>query len=154
MNKYQWYLSYICTFGLTEGKNPRVTCEWLQVSVNSTGDIVYLFIGTGRSPNKITFMSLPTNHNHNINYQGLCGPFLFKSDPSSYACHHAEALSIVTSAYIFMYLLTYHLAESVFAWRTFNGEEGPPTQTNWSTLGTLLLTSINMYWGGLSCNLN
>jgi hypothetical protein len=34
-------LNYICTFGLIEGKNPRVTCERLQVSVNST---VLLFI--------------------------------------------------------------------------------------------------------------
>jgi hypothetical protein len=33
----------------------------------------------GRSPNKITFVSLITNHNHNTNYQGLCGLFLFKS---------------------------------------------------------------------------
>jgi hypothetical protein len=34
-------LNYICTFGLTEGKNLRVTCEQLQVSVNSN---VLLFI--------------------------------------------------------------------------------------------------------------
>jgi hypothetical protein len=36
--------------------------------------------------------------------------------PSSQACHHAEALSIVDSAYIFMSrLLACHLAEGVFA---------------------------------------
>jgi hypothetical protein len=34
-------LNYICTIGLTEGKNPRVMCERLQVNVNST---VLLFI--------------------------------------------------------------------------------------------------------------
>jgi hypothetical protein len=43
--------------------------------------IVHLFIGTGRSPDKITFMPLTTNHNHDTNYQGLCGLFLFKSVP-------------------------------------------------------------------------
>jgi hypothetical protein len=32
---------------------------------------VHLFIGTGRSPDKITFVSLITNHNQNTNYQGL-----------------------------------------------------------------------------------
>jgi hypothetical protein len=34
-------LNYIYTFGLTEGENPRVTYEQIQVSVNST---VLLFI--------------------------------------------------------------------------------------------------------------
>jgi hypothetical protein len=43
------------------------------------GDTVHLFIGTGRSPNKITFLSLITNYNHDTNYQGLSGLFLFKS---------------------------------------------------------------------------
>jgi hypothetical protein len=43
---------------------------------------VHLFIGTGRSPDKITFVSLITNYDHNTNYQGLCGLFHFKSVPS------------------------------------------------------------------------
>jgi hypothetical protein len=42
---------------------------------------VHLFIGTGRNPVKITFMSLITNHNHGTNYQGLYDLFLFKSVP-------------------------------------------------------------------------
>jgi hypothetical protein len=46
------------------------------------GGTVHLFIGTGCSPDKITFVSLITNYNHNTNYQGLCGLFLFKSVPS------------------------------------------------------------------------
>jgi hypothetical protein len=40
---------------------------------------VHLFIGTGRSPVKITFMSLMTSYNHDTNYHGLIGLFLFKS---------------------------------------------------------------------------
>jgi hypothetical protein len=43
------------------------------------GDIVHLFIGTRRSPIKITFMSLMTSYNHDTNYHGLIGLFLFKS---------------------------------------------------------------------------
>jgi hypothetical protein len=43
------------------------------------GGTVHLFIGMGHSPDKITFMSLITNHNHETNYHGLCGLFLFKS---------------------------------------------------------------------------
>jgi hypothetical protein len=45
------------------------------------GNTIHLFIGTGHSPDKITFMSLVTNHNHDTNYQGLCGLFLFKLVP-------------------------------------------------------------------------
>jgi hypothetical protein len=43
------------------------------------GGTVHLFIGTRYSPDKITFVSLTTNHNHDTNYQGLSGLFLFKS---------------------------------------------------------------------------
>jgi hypothetical protein len=43
---------------------------------------VHLFICTGRSPDKITFMPLITNYNHSTNCQGLHGVFLFKSVPS------------------------------------------------------------------------
>jgi hypothetical protein len=43
------------------------------------GGTVHLFIGTGRSPIKITFMSLISSYNHDTNYHGLIGLFLFKS---------------------------------------------------------------------------
>jgi hypothetical protein len=43
------------------------------------GGTVHLFIGTGRSPDKITSVSLITNYDHNIYYQGLYSLFLFKS---------------------------------------------------------------------------
>jgi hypothetical protein len=42
-------------------------------------DTVHLFIGTGRSPVKITFMTFTTSYNHDTNYHGLIGLFLFKS---------------------------------------------------------------------------
>jgi hypothetical protein len=42
---------------------------------------VHLFIGTGRSPVEITFMSLITNYKHDTNYQGPSGLFFFKSVP-------------------------------------------------------------------------
>jgi hypothetical protein len=43
------------------------------------GGTVHLFIGTGRSPVKIIFMSLMTSYNYDTNYHGLIGLFLFKS---------------------------------------------------------------------------
>jgi hypothetical protein len=50
-------LNYICTFGLTKGKSPSdvqaITSQREQYSVT-----VHIFIGTGHSLGKITFMSL------------------------------------------------------------------------------------------------
>jgi hypothetical protein len=43
---------------------------------------VHLFIGTGRSPGKITFMSLTFTINHKASYQGLSSLFSFRSVPS------------------------------------------------------------------------
>jgi hypothetical protein len=40
---------------------------------------VNLFIGTGRSPVKITFMSSTTSYNRDTNYHGSIGLFIFKS---------------------------------------------------------------------------
>jgi hypothetical protein len=42
---------------------------------------VHLFIGAGRSPIEITFVSLMTNYKCDTNYLGLNGLFLFKSVP-------------------------------------------------------------------------
>jgi hypothetical protein len=40
---------------------------------------VHLFIDTRRSPVKITFISSTTSYNHDTNYHGPIGLFLFKS---------------------------------------------------------------------------
>jgi hypothetical protein len=47
--KTETILNYKCTFGLIEGKSTSVTHKRVQVSVNSTGGTVHLFIGTGCS---------------------------------------------------------------------------------------------------------
>jgi hypothetical protein len=43
------------------------------------GGTVHLFIGTGCSLCKITFMSFTTSYNHDTNYHGPIGLFIFKS---------------------------------------------------------------------------
>jgi hypothetical protein len=43
------------------------------------GVTVHLFIGTGRSPDKITFMPLTFTFNHNASYQGLSSVFPLRS---------------------------------------------------------------------------
>ena len=53
------------------------------------GGIVHLFIGTGHSPVRITFMSLMTSYNHDTNHHGMIGLFLFKSVQPFFSRHVA-----------------------------------------------------------------
>jgi hypothetical protein len=74
-----WTISnYICTFGLAEGENPG------DVRMNTNqreqyGGTVHLFVGTWRSLCEFTFVSFTTSYNHNTNYHGPIGLFIFKS---------------------------------------------------------------------------
>jgi hypothetical protein len=71
MNINKIYITLIHS-GLIEGVDARaITIQ--------RGGTVHLFIGTGRSPNKDTFMTLTCTHNRNINLQGLTSLFLFGS---------------------------------------------------------------------------
>jgi hypothetical protein len=70
--------NYIYTFGSTEGKNPS-DVRVITSQREQYGGTVHLFIRTGHSLDKITFMPLITNHNYNTNCHGLCSLFLFKS---------------------------------------------------------------------------
>jgi hypothetical protein len=66
---------------LAEGGNVRdagaITMSREQYSIT-----VHLFIGTGRSPGKITFMSLAFSINHKASCRGLRSLFSFRSVPS------------------------------------------------------------------------
>jgi hypothetical protein len=48
--------SYKCTFGLEEAKSTNVVQKQMPSQREQYGDTVHLFIGTGRSPCKITLM--------------------------------------------------------------------------------------------------
>jgi hypothetical protein len=80
MNKCSSYLYFIDTFGLAEGKSVRdagtITTQRKQYGVT-----VHLFIGTGRSPGKITFVSLTFSINYKASCRGLSSLFFFRSVP-------------------------------------------------------------------------
>jgi hypothetical protein len=64
MYEYQQNLYYIDTFGLLECVDARdITNQREQYDAT-----VHLFIGTGHSPSKSTFMSLTFTYDHNINH--------------------------------------------------------------------------------------
>ena len=108
--------TYIITFGLIEGVDARA----ITIQREQYGGIVYLFIGTGRSPSKNTFMTLTYTHNRNMNRQGLASLFLF--DPTScltlvvtlsrsyYSSAIASAFIVITLGYIFV-LKTFYTEE-------------------------------------------
>jgi hypothetical protein len=76
--------NYKCTFGSKEGKGTSVTQKQeCQVSVNSTGGTVHLFIGTERSPCKITLMPFTFANDSIVIHRGLNSLFPFKSVPLS-----------------------------------------------------------------------
>ena len=56
MEKIEMISNYKCTFGLKEGKSTSVTQKQMPSQREQYESIVHLFIGTGRSPCKITPM--------------------------------------------------------------------------------------------------
>ena len=71
--------NYKCTFGLREGKSTSVTQKQMPSPHEQYGSTVHLFIGTGRSPYKITFMPFTFGSNSIVIHRGLNSLFIFKS---------------------------------------------------------------------------
>jgi hypothetical protein len=79
--------NYKCTFGLKESKGTSVMP--MPSQREQYRNTVHLFIGTGRSPYKITLMPFTFINNSIIILRGLIWLFIFKS--VSPFCYHAEA---------------------------------------------------------------
>jgi hypothetical protein len=78
MDEIRIILNYICTFGSMEGKKFKRDARASTGQREQYRGTVHLFIGTRRIPVKITFMSFTTSYNHDTNYHGSIGLFLFK----------------------------------------------------------------------------
>jgi hypothetical protein len=72
-------LNYKCTFGLNESKSTSVTQKQMPSQPEQYGSTVHLFIGTGRSPCKITPMLFTFANNFIVIHRGLNSLFFFKS---------------------------------------------------------------------------
>jgi hypothetical protein len=72
-------LPYKCTFGLKEGKSTSVTQKQMPRQREQYESTVHLFIGTSRSPCKITSRPFAFDNNSILIYRGLDSLFLFKS---------------------------------------------------------------------------
>jgi hypothetical protein len=71
--------SYKCTFGLKEGKGTSVTQKQMPSQREQYGSTVHLFIGTGRSPCKITLMPFTFANGSIVIHRGLNSLFPLKS---------------------------------------------------------------------------
>jgi hypothetical protein len=69
--------NYKCTFGLKE--NEGTSAMSMPSQREQYRNTVYLFIGTGRSPYKITLMPFTFINNSIVILRGLIWPFIFKS---------------------------------------------------------------------------
>jgi hypothetical protein len=76
-------LNYKCTFGLIEGKGTSVTQKQMPSPREQYGSTVHLFIGTRRSPCKITSMPFTFANDSIVIHRGLNSLFAFKSVPFS-----------------------------------------------------------------------
>jgi hypothetical protein len=89
-------LNYKCTFSFEVYESTGVTQKQMPDQREQYRGTVHLFIGTGHSPYKITFMPFTFDNNSMIIYRGLNSLFIFKS--VSFFCYHAEAFLLTPSA--------------------------------------------------------
>jgi hypothetical protein len=75
--KIEMISNYKCTFGLKEGKSTSVTQKQMPSPREQYGSTVHLFIGTGRSPCKITLMPFTFANNFIVIHRGLNSLFPF-----------------------------------------------------------------------------
>jgi hypothetical protein len=83
---------------LKESKSTSVTQKQMPSQREQYRSTVHLFIGTGRSPCKITSRPFAFDNNSIVIYRGLDSLFLFKS--VSFFCHHVKA-SLCTASALF-----------------------------------------------------
>jgi hypothetical protein len=72
-------LNYKCTFSLEGGENTSVTQKQMPSQREQYGCTVHLFIDTGHSPYKITFLPFTFGNDSIVIHRGLNSLFIFKS---------------------------------------------------------------------------
>jgi hypothetical protein len=105
--RIEMMLDYKYTFDLKEGKSTNVMQEQMPSQREQYGSTVHLFIGSGRSPCKITFRPFAFDNNSMVIYRGLNSLFLFKSVSSflpSCRSFLAHSFGSVPSFVLFVFL--------------------------------------------------
>jgi hypothetical protein len=94
---------YKYTFDLKEGKSTSVTQKQMPSQREQYGSTVHLFIGTGRSPCKITSKPFAFDNNSKVIYRGLHSFFLFSAIMPKLPCAQLRLCSILRSLCVSSY---------------------------------------------------
>ena len=91
--------NYKCTFSLEGNESTSVTQYQMPSQREQYGDTVHLFIDTGHSPYRITFMPFTFGNNSIVIHRGLNGLFIFKSVSFSasvpkLSCSHLRGINL------------------------------------------------------------
>jgi hypothetical protein len=119
--------NYKCTFGLEGDENTSMTQKQMPSQREQYGGTGHLFIGTGHSPYKITFMPFTFGSNSIVIHRGLNSLFIFKSVPfllprRSFPAHIFGVVSTfvlfwasptVISTRVRRYLITHYTPETL-----------------------------------------
>jgi hypothetical protein len=98
--------NYKCTFGLKEGKSTSVTQKQMPSQREQYGSTVHLFIGTGRSPCKITPMPFTFANNSIVIHRGLNSLFPLSRFPFLLSRRSSPAHSFGSApSFVFFVLL-------------------------------------------------
>jgi hypothetical protein len=87
--------NYRCTFGLKEGKSTSVMQKQMPSQREQYGNTIHLFIGTGRSPCKITLMPFTFINNSIVILRGLIWLSFLSRFPFPPLCRSSSAHSFV-----------------------------------------------------------
>jgi hypothetical protein len=98
--------SYKCTFGLKESKSTSVTQKQMSSQREQYGSTIHLFIGTGRSPCKITPMPFTFANDSIVTHRGLNSLFLLSRFHFLPSCRSFPAHSFgFAPTFVFLVLL-------------------------------------------------
>jgi hypothetical protein len=94
---------YKYTFDLKEGKSTSMTQKQMPSQREQYGSTVHLFIGTSRSPCKITSKPFAFDNNSKVIYRGLNSLFLFSAIMLKLTCAQLRLCSILHSLCVSSY---------------------------------------------------
>jgi hypothetical protein len=100
--------NYKCTFGLREGKSTSVTQKQMPSQREQYRSTVHLFIGTGRSPCKITALPFTFFNDSIVTHRGLNSLFLLSRFLFLLTCRSSPVRSFGPAPTFVFFVLAFH----------------------------------------------
>jgi hypothetical protein len=101
--------NYKCTFGLKEGKSTSVMQKQMPSQPEQYRSTVHLFIGTGRSPCKITPMPFTFVNDSIVTHRGLNDLFILSRFLFLLTCRSSPVRSFGPAPTFVFFMLAFHV---------------------------------------------